>query len=125
MIVGKKSMAYSVYAKRSKVSIEYALDKIRKSRIAPYVQDLYLYGSCARKEQDYDSDVDLFLVLSSDIDEAIYHEDLLLLKSNVSPTDSSLPEVDLHIEIGDNWQSSKLMYYENIKKEGIRIWKME
>lgn len=121
MIVGKKSMAYSVYAKRSKVSIEYALDKIRKSRITPYVQDLYLYGSCARKEQDYDSDVDLFLVFSSDIDEAIYHEDLLLLNSNVSPTDSSLPEVDLHIEIGDNWQSSKLMYYENIKKEGIRI----
>ena len=63
MIVGRKEKALGVYKKRSLISINYAIAQIKQSKIAPFVQDLYLYGSCARNEQDYDSDVDLLLEL--------------------------------------------------------------
>lgn len=122
MIVGKKSKAHHIYQQKSTLSIKYAIDKIKKSRLSPYVKSLYLYGSCSRKEQSYDSDVDLFLVLSPLINKELYHDDILILKSEVTPVDNSLPEVDLHIEIGDKWEKSNMLYYNDIKKEGIQIW---
>lgn len=87
------------------------------------MQNLYLYGSCARNEQDYDSDVDLLLELSPKIDKKLYFEDMLILKSKVVPVDDLLPEVDLKIEIGDSWKNNSMLYYQNIRKEGIQIWK--
>lgn len=123
MIVGKKTKAYHVYSQKSMIAIKYAIKKIKQSRISPYVQGLYLYGSCARKEQNYNSDVDLFLVLSSSIDAELYRDDILILKSEVTPMDSSLPEVDLQIEIGDKWKKSNILYYNDIKREGVQIWK--
>ena len=53
----------NIYRLHSSKSIEYAVDIIKKSSVAPFVKALYLYGSCARGEQNYGSDVDLFLEL--------------------------------------------------------------
>lgn len=122
MIVGRKTRTLNMYARNSDLSIRYAVEKIKQSPIAPYVENLYLYGSCARKTQNYNSDVDLFLVLSESIDRDMYYDDMLMLKSKVSPTDTTLPEVDLKIEIGNNWMKNPLLYYKNVKKEGIVIW---
>ena len=41
-----------------------ALRAIQSSCIKPYIKTIYLYGSCARGEEKYSSDVDLFLELS-------------------------------------------------------------
>ena len=122
MIVGRKEKALGVYKKRSLMSINYAITQIKQSKIAPFVQDLYLYGSCARNEQDYDSDVDLFLELSIDIDLDKYRSDLLILRSKVMPISDDLPEIDLRIEIGDKWKNSSLFFYQNVKKDYISIW---
>lgn len=123
MIVAKKGKALDIYKQKSLLSIEYAITQIKQSKLAPFVQNLYLYGSCARNEQDYDSDVDLLLELSPKIDKKLYFEDMLILKSKVVPVDDLLPEVDLKIEIGDNWKNNSMLYYQNIRKEGIQIWK--
>ena len=101
MIVGRKEKALGVYKKRSLISINYAIAQIKQSKIAPFVQDLYLYGSCARNEQDYDSDVDLLLELSIDIDLDKYRDNLLILRSKIIPISDDMPEIDLRIEIGD------------------------
>lgn len=122
MIVGRKEKALGVYKKRSLISINYAIAQIKQSKIAPFVQDLYLYGSCARNEQDYDSDVDLLLELSIDIDLDKYRDNLLILRSKIIPISDDMPEIDLRIEIGDKWKSSSLFFYQNIKKDCISIW---
>lgn len=122
MIVGRKEKALVIYKKRSLISINYAIAQIKQSKIAPFVQDLYLYGSCARNEQDYDSDVDLLLELSDDIDLDKYRSDLLILRSKVMPISDDLPEVDLRIEIGDKWKNSSLFFYQNVKKDYISVW---
>ena len=38
-------------------------EKIFTSKLAPYVRELYLYGSVARGRGTWESDIDLFLVL--------------------------------------------------------------
>lgn len=122
MIVGRKEKTLGVYKKRSLMSINYAITQIKQSKIAPFVQDLYLYGSCARNEQDYDSDVDLLLELSDDIDLDKYRSDLLILRSKIISTSDDIPEADLRIEIGSTWKNSNLFFYKNIKKDCISIW---
>ena len=122
MIVGRKEKALGVYKKRSLISINYAIAQIKQSKIAPFVQDLYLYGSCAPNEQDYDSDVDLLLELSDDIDLDKYRSDLLILRSKIISTSDDIPEADLRIEIGSTWKNSNLFFYKNIKKDCISIW---
>lgn len=122
MIVGRKEKALGVYKKRSLMSINYAITQIKQSKIAPFVQNLYLYGSCARNEQDYDSDVDLLLELSDDIDLDKYRSDLLILRSKIISTSDDIPEADLRIEIGSTWKNSNLFFYKNIKKDCISIW---
>lgn len=124
MIVGrrKKDASSSQIRERSQKSIDFALDKIKQSEIAPFVRKLYLYGSCARGEQEYNSDVDLLLELDSSFDEKRYREKIIILKGSVTPPDLNMPEVDLKIVIGDTWKNSPMLYYQNVKKEGINIW---
>lgn len=124
MIVGrrKKDASSSQIRERSQKSIDFALDKIKQSEIAPFVRKLYLYGSCARGEQEYNSDVDLLLELDNSFDEKRYREKIIILKGSVTPPDLNMPEVDLKIVIGDTWKNSPMLYYQNVKKEGINIW---
>ena len=55
MRVGKSKRANAECIRRSEASLDHAIRKIRESDIAPYVSGLYLYGSCARKEQGFNS----------------------------------------------------------------------
>lgn len=112
----------SVYVKKSRQSVQYALKQIRGSAISPYVNRVILYGSCARGDQNYKSDVDLLLELSPDIDVDQYHSDLMELRGIVTPPDRNIPEVDLKIMVGDDWEDSESLYFKNIKKEGIDLW---
>lgn len=112
----------NMYRLHSSKSVEYAVNVIRKSPVAPFVKALYLYGSCARGEQTYGSDVDLFLELQSDFDTQKYKDDVILLKGRVSPNDINMAEVDLKVVVGDEWKTNKMLYYQNILKEGVDIW---
>lgn len=127
MIVGnRKRMSISpALVRRSQISINYAVDKIRKSNIAPFVKKLYLYGSCARNEQKYTSDVDLLLELREDFDSLKFKDDIILLKGSVTPSDLNLPEIDLKVVVGDSWRQNKMLYYQNIKTEGIDLWETQ
>ena len=125
MFVGRRQdeRIQSVHQERSKKSIDYAISIIKESRIFPFVDKLLLYGSCARQDQRYDSDVDLFLVLKPNIDLDVYRDDLIRLKGDVSPVDFDLPEVDLHSTVGNVWETSNMLYYQNVKRDGIEIYK--
>ena len=56
-------MLTCIRSKRQRDAAEYALRTIQSSCIRPYIKTIYLYGSCARGEEKYSSDVDLFLEL--------------------------------------------------------------
>lgn len=63
--------------------------------------------------------------LSDEIDLTKYKNDVLFLKTKVSPLDYSLPEVDLKVVVGKAWMKNNMLYYKNVRKEGINIWEAE
>ena len=79
-------MLTCIRSKRQRNAAEYALRAIQSSCIKPYIKTIYLYGSCARGEEKYSSDVDLFLELSESFrSRPELKKYLYLLKSEVSP----------------------------------------
>lgn len=122
MRIGKMTKSVPECINRSEKTISYAVNQIQKSSIAPFVNHVYLYGSCARKMQNFNSDVDLFLELSEDFDSAQYRDEVLRLKGTVSPKDICAPEVDLKVVVGDYWRDSKMLYYKRVKTEGVDVW---
>ena len=100
-------MLTCIRSKRQRDAAEYALRTIQSSCIRPYIKTIYLYGSCARGEEKYSSDVDLFLELSESFRSRPELKKYLYL---------------LKIVVGDDWKRNKMLYYTNVRKEGIQIW---
>ena len=94
----------STVVKRSHCAIQYALRQIKKSPVA--VTKLILFGSCARRQQAFSSDVDLLLEVSENIPED-FRTELVKLRSMVTPVDADAPEVDLRIVIGNAWEKCR------------------
>ena len=111
----------SAVVKRSNYAIQYALKQIKGFPVAPYVTKLLLFGSCARLQQTFSSDVDLLLEVSENITENRRTE-LVKLKGMVTPIDVDAPEVDLRILVGNAWEKNPMLYYKNIRRDGIDIW---
>ena len=126
MIIGKSKKNMSrLIDERSARALRYAVSRIRASAAAPYVNGLYLYGSCARNEQRYASDVDLFLELKPDADMEMLRDELMQLKGEVSSMEPGLPDVELKIAVGDAWRSSDMLFYRNVAADGINIWEKD
>lgn len=110
-------------SERHQQSLDFAVNQVKASPVFPFVQSIILFGSCARKENKWSSDVDIFLALSPEIKN---HEELRralrFLQGTISPTDMDLPEVDLKIAIGDGWKQDGSFFHQQIIKEGITIW---
>ena len=104
-------------------TIELARDKIRKSPLSKYVKDVVLYGSTARGEAKSSSDVDILLILGSEIkSHRKYNDWITYLKGNISSDDFTVPEIDLHVAFDENWSKNNNAYFFNVRKEGFSIW---
>lgn len=101
-------------------AINYALDKIKKSSLSEYIQEVILFGSVARNEERFDSDIDLLLVLDND---AKFHKrEILNLKSDVTSDELEAADVDLKITYNKNWRESTETIFLCIRKDGIKLW---
>lgn len=111
-----------INSKPHQEALEYALDVIRKSPLFPYVVGIYLFGSCAKKTENPDSDVDLLLELSpsANLTEEL-RVPLRLLKSDVMTDSLDDPEVDLKIVVGEEWRTSPMLFFKNVRKDGIQL----
>lgn len=77
-----------------------------------------LYGSCARSNCKYESDVDLMLVLNK-----VDQNTKIIYRKLLSELDmDSITKVDLHICEIDNFNYTKSTYFDAIKREGIVLW---
>lgn len=112
-----------IQSERHQKALEYALNKIQSSVIFPYINEIILYGSCAKKTEKYNSDVDLFVEFQEKIkSNDDYKYAMLLLKSEVSMDDIYDPEVDLKIAFGNDWRQSAMSFYKAVKRDGIRLY---
>ena len=102
---------------RHEESLLYALNILKQPDYKKYIHKIFLYGSCARQEEKYDSDVDLLLYM----DETTPKQLIKKLRSDIIPDDYTLPEIELKITLSDEPTSSHC-FNENIKKDGILLW---
>lgn len=110
-------------SKRHERAISYALQQMKASPLSPFVNNVILYGSCARKEQRWRSDVDLCMVLSPSVKELNeFKKAIYILKGSISETNTDSVEVDLKVLIGNEWEKDNTLFYKNIRKDGISIW---
>lgn len=124
MIVGKIQPNNNIYQEKSQKSINYALNILKTSIIAKDITAVYLYGSAARGEQKYNSDVDLMVEIRDGYNFEENADVLRDLKSRAIPLDCELPEVDLKIVSGSRWKKNTSLYFKNIRGDGINIWKI-
>ena len=111
-----------ITSKRHQEALEYALNVIRNSPVFPYVVNVYLYGSCAKKTETRDSDVDLLMELHPTVESnEDLRQPLRILKSDVMTDSIEDPEVDLKIVVGDEWRSSSMTFFKNVRKDGILL----
>lgn len=114
---------YKIQSIRHQKALEYALNQIYQSSLFTYTTGIWLFGSCARNEQKYESDIDLLMQLDLSEDDLYeMHNEVIYLKGIVAPTKISDPDVDLKITVNPNWQQDKSLFYQEIRKDGIRIW---
>lgn len=115
-----------VVKNRSKRAVEAALNILRSSSVAPYIEDALLYGSAARGTQTYKSDIDILVQLSADTTEKIGEGDLKreerYLRCRLAQCENGLPEADVKFVLGNEWKRSGSAFFENIRREGETIW---
>lgn len=115
-----------IQSARQQTALDYALEVIRKSPVFPYVKAAYLFGSCARKEERFESDVDLLLVLREEFEE-IAETDWEMrraarrLSSHVSVPAYREPKVDLKLVIGDEWETSEMFFFQNVREDMVSL----
>ncbi|MGN0483404.1 MAG: nucleotidyltransferase family protein [Lachnospiraceae bacterium] len=104
-------------------ALDYAKNEICKSDLFPFIKNIILFGSCARGEEHFESDVDLLLVLDEDIKKIPEYSSMIhLLKGSVSSSEFDAVETDLKVMIGEDWRTDPSTFCQFVRKEGIEIW---
>ncbi len=93
-------------------ALKKAVSLIRDSNI-PF-RSIIMYGSCAKGEAGFDSDIDLFVDLDKDV---IYSDAVSLFDLKGKLSDITDPPIDIHF--GDLSAQGDKTYKENIKRDGV------
>ncbi len=101
----------------------------------PFVKKAVLYGSCARQEAHYDSDVDILIVVTDNAftgqiesDRAI-KDAMRIMRSDFSAFEDEsghfLPEADVHFVSTSSYEQADSTYLKEIRKDGVAIYDSE
>lgn len=108
---------------RYEMALSEALQGIKKSFIVDYIKDVYLYGSLARGDFSWDSDIDLLMVLKEDAqNNKKVKKEIIWLKGNLTGDELHAPEIDLKVVFGDEWKKNPGIFYRTILEEGVNLW---
>lgn len=81
------------------------------------IERIILFGSCARGESRYESDIDLLLLVK----EVPEGKEIRKLKMKLG--DIIAPEVDVKISTSNSFENSSDFFMSRIKKDGVTLWK--
>lgn len=99
-------------------AINNALKVLCSEEYQLYVEAVYLYGSCARGNKRFDSDVDLLLQCNEKFTPDIGRS----MRIQAMPEDWKLPDVELKFVYGEEWKTGKDQFSRNLIKEGVLLW---
>lgn len=103
---------------RHQEAITYALNILNDNPYKSYIDKIYMFGSCARKNQKYTSDIDLLVECNENIPPELARK----MRIAVMPEELDMPEIDLKFVINGNWKKQKNQFEKNLVKEGVLLW---
>lgn len=109
---------YTVKEKHQ-IALDYAVKQL-KEKFSEVVNEAYLYGSCARGEESFRSDVDIVVFVKDGTDVPTIRR----IRSDLCSDDYRIPEADVHVYSGFlSEQDESSCYFINIRKDGKKIYK--
>lgn len=102
---------------RHRAALDLAATKITQWEYASQIQDIYLYGSYARGDHGYNSDVDIYIICTPGIPKRALRE----LKCMVLPEDAELPDVEVRFGFRPLEEETDF-FHENVRKDGVLLW---
>jgi predicted nucleotidyltransferase len=106
---------------RYRNAIIHAANTLMSSRLSKEIKHIILYGSCARGETCYDSDVDILVVAN---DEAIKNADVLrefrLIRGDLADG-GDVANVDIKLMARSSWDKNDSIYLNSIHREGLYL----
>lgn len=105
-------------------NLQVTLDSVRQDTVSALGKDLYqiyLYGSCARGDDNLDSDIDIMIIVDAD-DEDHYANKIDAITGDICTKYAVL--LSTQITTKNNWlkKQSYLPFYQSILKEGKLIY---
>lgn len=99
---------------RHKTAVDYVSNKVRES-LGDNVLKVVLYGSCARGDYHYSSDVDILVVVHS------MDFNVRLLRGECISDSLDMADVDVHFVTEESYNSRTDTYMNIIRKEGVAV----
>ena len=84
-----------------------------------YIERIYLFGSYARKQNRYSSDVDILIECNENLNPEVARK----MRIAVMPECIDMPEIDLKFVKKDKWRERGNQFSKNLLKEGVLLWK--
>lgn len=103
--------------RRHEQSLLYALDVLKTETYKRYLKSVYLFGSCAKGNPRFHSDVDIFIFVDEDMPKHLIRK----LRSEIVPDSDDMPEVDLQISKCAA-PTSSTQFNKNFERDGILLW---
>ena len=113
------------YNNRFNNGVKYIINYINNDEIAisNYITGVYLFGSVAKGNNRFDSDIDILICFSDTIKQVPdYKRKIRMIKSDLSYINDDIPEIDVKIFIGNDWLTDMSQFCCEIRKDGIQIW---
>lgn len=125
---------------RQKAALEYAVKYLHISEISKHISDVILYGSVARGEERFKSDVDILIILNDDFPEtyeakknirrvisdlADPWEMFNIVEKHYGKTKNKpdeMAEVEVRVITRRAYETADNTFYKTIKGEGISVW---
>ena len=116
---------YVIKSERHQRTLHQYISSVLSNEFVKYINKIYLYGSCARNEQTFYSDIDLFIVLKENIndDEFWKVKSVLSGECMLCVSDAANDaDIDIHYTKNSEWYSTNDFFYEQIRKDCILLW---
>ena len=108
---------------KQKKAIIHAINEAKKTTLWNVVDSVFLFGSCARGNSRYNSDVDLLFLIDNDISN--YHNQIISFLGRITANRDGMSEIDAVVDEKHKFYSSNRTFEKNIKKDMILLYKKE
>lgn len=103
---------------RHQMSLQYALNVLEQTQYRNCMDAIYLFGSYARGENKYNSDVDILIQYN----DRFTVETGRSMRIAANPDDYRLPEVELKFVQGEEWKKKEDQFSRNLRKDAVKLW---